>query len=173
MIAKYLATSFAIEKVVSAPRVINNCFPIATTSMSLVGLLSKSTMLPASFAAIVPVFIAKPTSACQRRCIVGAIASHGHQAAFMLFAFDVFKLVGRRSLCNEIIYSSFGRNGSRSKRIVPGDHNTSNPHLSELENAFLDSAFHYVFQVDDTECPPRSATARGVPPVREMRSQIS
>ena len=39
MIAKYFATSLAIEKVVSAPRVISNCLPIATTSMSLVGLL--------------------------------------------------------------------------------------------------------------------------------------
>src|ERR1700681_4938114 len=32
MIAKYLATSFAIENVVSAPRVISSCLPIATTS---------------------------------------------------------------------------------------------------------------------------------------------
>ena len=36
-IAKYLATSFAIEKVVSVPRVINNCLPISTISISLVG----------------------------------------------------------------------------------------------------------------------------------------
>ena len=63
MIAKYFATSFAIENVVSAPRVISNCLPIATTSISFVGLLSRSTMLPASLAAIVPVFMARPTSA--------------------------------------------------------------------------------------------------------------
>src|SRR5438067_2240796 len=64
IIAKYFATSFAMEKVVNAPRVISSCLPMATTSISLVGLLSRSTMLPASFAAIVPVFIANPTSAC-------------------------------------------------------------------------------------------------------------
>src|SRR6202048_3446604 len=64
MIAKYFATSLAIEKVVSEPRVISNCFPMATISISFVGLLSRSTMLPASFAAIVPVFMATPTSAC-------------------------------------------------------------------------------------------------------------
>ena len=64
MMAKYLATSLAMENVVSAPRVISNCLPIATTSMSLVGLLSRSTMLPASLAAMVPVFMASPTSAC-------------------------------------------------------------------------------------------------------------
>ena len=63
MMAKYLATSLAIEKVVSAPRVIRSCLPISTISMSLVGLLSRSTMLPASRAACVPVFMATPTSA--------------------------------------------------------------------------------------------------------------
>ena len=61
--AKYLATSLAIEKVVSAPRVISSCLPISTTSISLVGSESRSTMLPASFAAWVPVFMATPTSA--------------------------------------------------------------------------------------------------------------
>ena len=63
MIAKYFATSLAIENVVSAPRVMSSCLPMATTSMSLVGSLSRSTMLPASLAAEVPVFIATPTSA--------------------------------------------------------------------------------------------------------------
>ncbi|MCY1553326.1 hypothetical protein D9M68_897970 [compost metagenome] len=64
--AKYLATSLAIEKVVSVPLVINNCFPISTISISLVGSLSKSTMLPASLAACVPLFMATPTSACAK-----------------------------------------------------------------------------------------------------------
>src|ERR1035437_1058712 len=51
IIAKYLATSLAIENVVSDPRVISNCLPMATTSISLVGFESRSTMLPASLAA--------------------------------------------------------------------------------------------------------------------------
>src|ERR1022692_1382220 len=62
-IAKYLAISLAMENVVSAPRVMRSCLPMATTSMSLVGLLSRSTILPASLAAMVPVFMARPTSA--------------------------------------------------------------------------------------------------------------
>ena len=61
--AKYLATSLAIEKVVRQPRVMRSCLPTSTTSSSLVGLESRSTMLPASFAAWVPVFMATPTSA--------------------------------------------------------------------------------------------------------------
>ena len=66
MMAKYLATSLAMLKVVSEPRVMRSCFPISTISMSLVGLLSRSTMLPASRAAWVPVFMATPTSAWAR-----------------------------------------------------------------------------------------------------------
>src|SRR5262245_64978626 len=58
MIAKYLATSLAMLNVVSAPRVISICLPVSTTSISLVGLESRSTMLPASLAAWVPVFMA-------------------------------------------------------------------------------------------------------------------
>jgi len=50
-IAKYFATSFAMLKVVRAPRVINNCLPVSTISRSLVGLLSRSTIFPASRAA--------------------------------------------------------------------------------------------------------------------------
>ena len=64
--AKYLATSLAMEKVVSEPRVMSSCLPISTTSISLVGLESRSTMLPASLAAVVPVFMATPTSAWAR-----------------------------------------------------------------------------------------------------------
>ncbi len=63
MIAKYFATSLAMENVVRAPRVINNCLPMATTSINLVGSESRSTMLPASLAADVPLFMATPTSA--------------------------------------------------------------------------------------------------------------
>ena len=61
--AKYFATSLAIEKVVSDPRVMSSCLPISTMSINLVGFESRSTMLPASLAAVVPVFIATPTSA--------------------------------------------------------------------------------------------------------------
>ena len=61
--AKYLATSLAIEKVVMAPRVIRSCLPMAMTSISLVGSESRSTMLAASLQADVPLFMAIPTSA--------------------------------------------------------------------------------------------------------------
>ena len=61
--AKYFATSLAMLKVVIEPRVMSSCLPMAMTSRSLVGSESRSTMLAASLAADVPLFIARPTSA--------------------------------------------------------------------------------------------------------------
>ena len=66
MMAKYLATSLAMENVVSEPRVMRSCLPISTISISFVGFESRSTMFPASLAAWVPVFMATPTSAWAR-----------------------------------------------------------------------------------------------------------
>ena len=63
IMAKYLDTSLATEKVVSAPRVISICLPMVTKSMSLVGSESRSIRLAASLAALVPECIATPTSA--------------------------------------------------------------------------------------------------------------
>ena len=51
IMAKYLETSLATLKVVSAPRVIRICFPISTISSSLAGFESRSTILAASLAA--------------------------------------------------------------------------------------------------------------------------
>ena len=64
IMAKYLAISLAMENVVKDPRVISSCLPISTTSRILVGSESRSTMLAASLAAVVPLFIARPTLAC-------------------------------------------------------------------------------------------------------------
>ena len=62
-IAKYLATSLAMLNVVIAPRVISNCLPSFTTFSIFEGSESRSTILAASFAAAVPLFIASPMSA--------------------------------------------------------------------------------------------------------------
>src|SRR3982074_1407828 len=113
MIAKYFATSLAIENVVSAPRVIRSCLPISTISMSLVGLESRSTMLPASRAATAPVFIATPPSPRpraraaiglrQRRRVGGAVAAHGDELALALLFGDEGELVLRGGLGEEVV----------------------------------------------------------------------
>ena len=55
--------SLAMENVVMAPRVISNCLPIITTSRSFVGSESRSTIFNSFGAALVPEFMARPTSA--------------------------------------------------------------------------------------------------------------
>ena len=87
MIAKYFDTSFAMLNVVNAPRVISNCLPISTTSISLVGLLSKSTMLAASRGLCAGIHRDGHIGLGQRGRIVGAIAGHRHQSsAGLIFA---------------------------------------------------------------------------------------
>ena len=163
MIAKYFATSLAIENVVSAPRVISSCLPIATTSMSLVGLLSRSTMLPASLAAMVPVFIATPTSACASAgASLVPSPRHRDQPAGGLFLPDVLQLVFRRRLGKEIVHACFCRNRGRRERIVAGDHDAADSHAAKLRDPLLHAAFDDVLQVDDAEqrgCRPRPPAA--------------
>src|SRR5271168_1211577 len=102
MIAKYLATSLAIEKVVRAPRVISNCLPISTTSMIFVGFESRSTMLPASRAAWVPALIAI-------ECQLGLGSRFGA----------------------EVVNAGFVSDRRGGQRIVAGDHHGTQTHHTQ------------------------------------------
>src|SRR5437016_2068694 len=152
MMAKYLATSLAIEKVVKAPRVISNCLPMATTSMSLVGLLSRSTMLPASLAAIVPVFIASPTSACAR--------------AGASFVPSPVIATRRPAACSFLMYSNLSLGVAWARKsstpasaaiaaavsgLSPVIITLRMPHLAKLPDPLLHSTLDDVFPVDDTQ----------------------
>jgi hypothetical protein len=120
MMAKYLATSLAMLKVVSAPRVISICLPISTISISLVGLESRSTMLPASLAACVPVFMATATSACAR---AGASLVPSPVIAtsrtFGLILANQRELGFRRRFGQEVIDTGFRRDGRGRERLSP------------------------------------------------------
>src|SRR5712692_9843289 len=117
MMAKYFATSLAIEKVVSAPRVISSCLPISTTSISLVGLESRSTMLPASRAATVPVLIAD-----QPQLLLGC------------------------RLGEEIVDAGLRRNGGGSRGVVASDHDGTNAHPPQLGKTFTNATLHDVLE---------------------------
>src|SRR6478672_8768981 len=138
MMAKYFATSLAIEKVVRAPRVMRSCLPISTISMSLVGLESRSIMLPASRAAWVPVFMATPTSAWARAGASLVPSPH---------------LVFGRRLREEIVTACLGRNGGSGHRVVAGDHDGADAHAAELGNALADAALHDILEMNDAEQP--------------------
>ena len=164
--AKYLATSLAIEKVVSAPRVISSCLPISTISMSLVGSLSRSTMLPASRAATrAGVHGDADIGLGQRRRVVGAVAAHGDQLALGLLVADQLELGLGRRLGEEVVDAGLGGDGGRGHRVVAGDHHRADAHAAQLGEALADAALDDVLEVDDAEqaCrrwPPPAACRR-------------
>ena len=88
-IAKYFATSLAIENVVSAPRVISSCLPTSTISMSFVGLESRSTMLPGLARGLgAGVHRHADVGLGERGRVVGAVAGHRDQPAVGLLLAD-------------------------------------------------------------------------------------
>ena len=154
MIAKYLAMSLAIENVVSAPRVISNCLPISTISMSLVGSLSRSTMLPASRAAMrAGVHGDADIGLGERRRIVGAVAAHGDQLALGLLLADQRQLVFGRCLGKEVVDACLGRDRCRRHRIVAGDHYRADAHAAQFGKPLADAALDDILELDDAEQP--------------------
>ena len=163
-IAKYFATSLDRENVVSAPRVMSSCLPISTMSISLVGLESRSTMLPASLAAAVPVFIATPTSACAS---AGASLVPSPVIATIrppACSADVGHLVLGRRLGKIVVDPGFGRDAPRGQLRVAGDHHRADAHPAHLGEPLRDARLDHVLEVDDAEHPAGSATSSGVPP---------
>ena len=160
MIAKYFATSLAMLNVVRAPRVISSCLPISTISISFVGLLSRSTMLPASLAADVPLFIATPTSAwAKRRGVVGPVAGHRDELAALLLLADERHLVLRCGLGEEVVDARLLRDRPRGHRVVAGDHHGADAHRSKLVEPLPHALLDDVAQGDDPE-DPRGAVLR-------------
>ena len=150
MIAKYLATSLAMEKVVRAPRVISSCLPTSTISISLVGSLSRSTMLPASRAAWVPVCMATPTSAWAS---AGAsLEPSPHMATRRPLACSSRirrSLSSGRGLGEEVVDAGFGGDGGGGDRVVAGDHHGAQAHPAQVGEAFLHPRLDHVLEVDD------------------------
>ena len=109
-------------------------------------------MLPASRAAIVPVFIATPTSACAS---AGAsLVPSPHIATSLplrLLVADQLELVLGRRLREEVVDPGLGGDGGRGQRVVAGDHHGADAHLPQLGEALADAALDDVLQVDDAE----------------------
>ncbi len=85
IIAKYFATSFAMLKVVSEPRVISICFPISTMSSSFVGLRIQIDHV-AGFARGLRAGVHgnAHVGLRERRCVVRAVTGHGNQVTLGL-----------------------------------------------------------------------------------------
>ncbi len=147
MMAKYLARSLAMENVVSAPRVISSCLPISTTSISLVGSLSRSTMLPASLAAWVPEFMATPTSAWARAgasLVPSPIMATSLPAGLLLA--NVGELGFRRGLGDEVVHARLRGDRRGRQGVVAGDHHGPQAHPPQAREPLGDARLEDVFQ---------------------------
>ena len=155
IMAKYFATSLAMLKVViSAPRVINNCFPISMISSSFVGLESKSTMLPASLAACVPVFaaITLSTSALrQRRRVICSVPDHRDHSSALLLLPDQRQLVLRLCLRQKIVHARFQRNRRRRQFVVARNHYRLDAHRAQPFKPLRQAALYYVLEINHTQ----------------------
>ncbi len=110
MIAKYLATSLAMEKVVSTPRVISICLPISTTSNQLGRIGIEIDHVAGFFGRLgAGVHRHADVGLRQRGRIVGAVTGHRHQLAFGLLFSDEPHLRFRRRFGEEIIDARFAR----------------------------------------------------------------
>ena len=165
MMAKYLATSLAMLKVVSAPRVISSCLPISTISMSLVGLLSRSTMLPASRAGWVPVFMATATSAwasAGASLVPSPVMATRRPPAW--YSRMSLSLASGVACGQEVVHAGLGGDGRGGQRVVAGDHHGLDAHLAQLGEALLDAALDDVLEVDHAQrlgrCAPPPAACR-------------
>ena len=94
MMAKYFATSLAMLKVVSEPRVISICFPISTMSMQLRRVAVEVDHV-AGFARGLRAGVHRHADVGlrERRRVVRAVAGHGDQMAVGLFLANAFQLL--------------------------------------------------------------------------------
>ena len=127
MIAKYFATSLAIENV-SARRGSSSCSPISTISISLVGLEEIDHV--AGFARRLRTCVHGDADVGlrERGSVIGAVAAHGDELALGLLVANEAQFVLGRRLREKVIDAGFCRNRRRGRRIVAGDHDGADAH---------------------------------------------
>ena len=184
-IAKYLATSLAIENVVSAAARHQQLLADLDHLEQLGRVASRGRpccRLPC--AACVPVFIATPTSAWAS---AGASLVPSPVIATSLpFACSSrmsAQLRLGRGLGQEVVDAGLGGDRRRGERVVAGDHHRADAHRAEAREALLDAALDHVLEVDDAEharavrrrpaaCRPASAMPwRDLRPARRARAR--
>src|SRR6185437_8965733 len=78
---------------------------------------------------------------------VGAVTRHRDEPSTVLLPPDELELVLRFCLGEEVIHTSFARDGRRGERIVARDHDRSDSHRTQTVEALLHSALYDVLEV--------------------------
>src|ERR1017187_4249552 len=105
----------------------------------------------------------------QRRGIVGAIATHGDQAAVLLMLTNQRQLRLGRGLGQEVIDARLGGDRRRRELVVAGDHDGADAHAAQLREALANAGLDDVLEFHHAE-RARSATTNGVAPWRATLS---
>ena len=87
----------------------------------------------------------------KRRGIVRAVAGHCHELAFRLLLFDQPHLVFGRGLGEKVIDPGLGGDRLGSARIVAGDHHCPNAHGAKASETVRDPDFDNVLEVNDAQ----------------------
>ena len=125
----------------------SSCLPISTTSINLVGSLSRSTMLPASLAAWVPEFMATPTSAWARAgasLVPSPIMATSLPRGLLLADVGEFGFGGRFG--DEVVHARLRGDGLGRQGVVARDHHRPQAHPPQSLEAFGDAGLEDVFQ---------------------------
>ena len=150
--AKYLATSLAMEKVVSAPRGdqqlladLNNLDELGGVAVQI----HHIARFPRRHGA--GVHGDSHIGLGQGRCVVGAVAAHGDQLAFCLLVADQLQLGLRGRLRQKIVHARLGGDGGRGQGVVAGDHHRADTHFAQFGKTLLDAALDDVLELNDTQ----------------------
>ena len=109
-------------------------------------------MLPASFAAWVPVFMATPTSACASAgasLVPSPVIATSLPLACSSRISCIF--VSGVASARKSSTPASARDRRRGERVVAGDHHRADAHGAEAGEALLDAALDDVLEVDDAE----------------------
>ena len=166
MIAKYFATSFEIEKVVSdAPRDEELLADLDDLD-ELRRIRVEVDHVPRLLGGLCPgVHGHTDVGLCERRSIVRPIARHRHEPSFRLLAPDQRDFVLRRRLRQELVHACFVRDRRGHQGIVARDHHRADPHLAaSRRSARACRSLMMSFRWMTPRARPLSAKKSGVPP---------
>ena len=152
MIAKYLATSFAIENVVSAPRVIEELLP-DLDDLDQLGRVRVQVDHVAGLARRLGARVHRDpdVGGGEGGSVVRAVARHRHELTCGLLAPDQRHLVLRLGLGEEVVDARLLCDRPRGQRVVARDHHGADAHRPELREALPHSLLDHVLEVDHAE----------------------
>ena len=84
----------------------------------------------------------------QGRGVVGAVTTHGHQTAVVLFLTDARQLFLRRGFGQHIIDACLRSNRRRGQRVVTGHHDGADPQLAQFGKTLANPGLDHVLEVD-------------------------